>query len=112
MRLPRLRATEASGDSWDDPDDDKLTALVGDLDAGNRFLVVERHDRASVWQHYLQVYVSDDGAYAVEFREGGPERHFRAHTPDPVRAAKTLVAWASDDPAWKDGLTWQPWDGD
>src|SRR5690242_19421243 len=75
MRLPTLRATEASGDSWDDPEPDKLASLVHDLDETNRFLILERYDGPSLWQFYMQIYRNDDGTYTLEYRAGGPDSH-------------------------------------
>ncbi|WP_051366709.1 hypothetical protein [Hamadaea tsunoensis] len=109
MRLPTLRATEASGDSWDDPEPDKLASLVRDLDEANRFLILERHDGPSLWQFYMQIYRNDDGSYAVEYRAGGPDSHFRAGVPTAERAAQVLTAWAADEPGWRDLLPWQAW---
>ena len=109
MKLPTLRATEASGDSWDDPDEDKLRDLVRELTAENRFLVVERHDRTSLWQHYMQVYLNQDGTYDLEFREGGPQAHFRAQRVKPGDAADILARWSADETGWREALPWERW---
>jgi hypothetical protein len=110
MKLPTLRATEATGDSWDDPDEDKLRELVRELTPDNRFLVVERHDRTSLWQHYMQVYLTDDASYDIEFREGGPQAHFRAQHVKPDETADILARWAADDGGWRGAVAWERWD--
>jgi hypothetical protein len=110
MKLPTLRATEATGDSWDDPDADKLRDLIRELTPDNRFLVVERHDRISLWQHYMQVYLNDDASYDIEFREGGPQTHFRVQHTKADEAADVLVRWATDEKGWREALAWQRWD--
>jgi hypothetical protein len=111
MQLPRLRVTEANGDSWDDPEDDKIFDLVRDLGPDNRFLIVERHDRPSLWQHYMQVYLNDDSTFALEFRDGGPQAHYRAEVGADARdlPAAIIVQWASDQTGWRDALPWKPW---
>ncbi|MEV6971014.1 hypothetical protein AB0M47_38520 [Hamadaea sp. NPDC051192] len=109
MLLPRLRVTEADGDSWDDPSEEQLGALVDGLSADRRFLVVERHDRPSAWQHFIQAYREDDGTFRVEFREGGPEAHFEARTPDADQVRLVVTAWAFDLPGWRERLPWQVW---
>jgi hypothetical protein len=110
MKLPTLRATEANGDSWDDPETDKLRELVLGLTAGNRFLVVERHDRTTLWQHYVQVYLNDDGTYDIEFREGGPHAHFRAKRVKPDEAADSVLGWSADEGGWREAQTWEAFD--
>lgn len=109
MLLPRLRVTEANGDSWDDPSDEQLAALVGELTVEHRFLVVERHDRPGLWQHFFQAYLNDDLTYRVEHREGGPEAHFEARAPEAKVVAEILVAWAADEDGWREAVSWQPW---
>jgi hypothetical protein len=110
MKLPTLRATEATGDSWDDPEEDRLRDLLLGLAADNRFLVVERHDRTSLWQHYMQAYLNDDGTYALEFREGGPQAHYRVATVKPDRAVEIVLRWSADEPGWREALPWERWD--
>lgn len=110
MKLPTLRATEACGDSWDDPETEKIRELVLGRTPGNRFLIVERHDRTSLWQHYVQVYLNDDGSYDIEFREGGPQSHFRTRGVKPAEAADIVVGWSADEGGWRDTLAWDHWD--
>lgn len=110
MKLPTLRATEATGDSWDDPEEDKIRELVHGLTPDNRFLVVERHDRTSLWQYYMQVYLAEDASFDLEFREGGPQAHFRARHVKPDRAADILVRWSTDESGWREAVEWERWD--
>src|SRR5215475_11445358 len=109
MKLPTLRATEASGDSWDDPDEDKLRELVLERSPDNRFLIVERHDRTSLWQHYVQVYLAEDSTFDIEFREGGPQAHFRVRGVKPGEAADVLARWSADENGWREALRWERW---
>jgi hypothetical protein len=110
MKLPTLRATEANGDSWDDPETDKLRELVLGRTPDNRFLVVERHDRTTLWQHSVQVYLNDDGSFDIEFREGGPHSHFRTRHVKPDEATDIVLGWSADEGGWREAQTWDSFD--
>nr|WSS61938.1 hypothetical protein OG284_12190 [Streptomyces sp. NBC_01177] len=115
MGTPVLRAVEWDGTRWDDPFEEKLHDLLADMSLTWRFVVVERLDLQPAGQHYMQVHLNDDLSYQVEYREGGPDRHFQAHVPtdhspfcvEPV--ADVLTAWAFGRPGWRDAFTWSPW---
>lgn len=111
---PALRAIEWDGTPWDDPSEDQLHDLLADMSLTWRFVVVERLGPEPPGQHYMQVYLNDDLSYQVEYREGGPDRHFQAHVPagqgpfsvEPV--AKLLQDWAFARPGWREALPWTP----
>jgi hypothetical protein len=114
MATPVLRAIEWDGTSWDDPSDDQLHDLLADMSLTWRFVVVERLDLEPTGQHYMQVYLNDDLSYQVEYRDGGPDKHFQAHVPrtheafavEPV--AELLQDWANSRPGWREALPWAP----
>jgi hypothetical protein len=109
MVAPILRAIVASGDVYDDPSEDLLFILLDDLDdADEEFLIVERTADAS-GQTYAQVCIGPDGRYQLEYRDGGPERHFQAFTSTKQVAHKVLTGWAYELPGWQDALAWKPW---
>ncbi|MEU4087821.1 hypothetical protein [Streptomyces aureus] len=118
MAASVLRAIEWDGTSWDDPSDDQLHDLLADMSLTWRFVVVQRLDLEPADQHYMQVYLNDDLSYQVEYREGGPDKHFYAHVPrehevfavEPV--ADVLVRWARGRPGWHEALAWAPWSPD
>ncbi|WP_328907794.1 hypothetical protein OG230_35000 [Streptomyces sp. NBC_00234] len=115
MASPILRAIEADETVWDDPSDDRLHDLLADMSLSWRFVVVLRLDLEPADQHYMQVYLNDDLSYQLEYREGGPEKHFQAEAErgheilglEPV--AKILQDWARGRPGWRDALPWRPW---
>ncbi|MEU6669087.1 hypothetical protein [Streptomyces sp. NPDC046727] len=115
MSTPVLRAIEADGTSWDDPSEERLHDLLADMSLSWRFVVVRRLDLEPADQHYMQVFLNDDLSYQVEYREGGPDRHFQAWVPrehgafavEPV--AEVLNAWAFGRPGWREALPWVPW---
>ncbi|MEU2118534.1 hypothetical protein ABZ567_23495 [Streptomyces sp. NPDC016459] len=115
MAAPVLQAIEADGTTWDDPSEDRLHDLLADMSLTWRFVVVRRLDVEPVDQHYMQVYLNDDLSYRVEYREGGPDRHFQAWVPrthevfavEPV--AEVVQNWAFGRPGWREALSWTLW---
>jgi hypothetical protein len=89
----------------------KLAELINRLGGpGDRFLVVQRiPDLPEV---FVQVWHEDGGDYALEHRDGAPDRHFQAalDRPEPVVAAMTR--WARSEDEWGSGLDWTPLDLD
>jgi hypothetical protein len=108
MTDPMLRAVLDSGQTWDDPSEDLLFDLLSDIEAGEEeFMIVER--TADETGHtYAQVRRTDDGLYQVEYRAGGPSRHFQAFTPDKRLAHSAITAWAFELPGWRETLPWAP----
>ncbi|MEO3787603.1 hypothetical protein ABGB12_30120 [Actinocorallia sp. B10E7] len=114
MTTPVLRATEWDGTSWDDPSDEKLHDLLADMNLTWRFVIVTRLDLEPADQHYMQVHLNDDLSYTIEYREGGPDRHFQAEVPrghellglEPV--ARVLQDWSRRRPGWREALSWSP----
>ncbi|MDF6042257.1 hypothetical protein LRD69_08780 [Streptomyces sp. JH14] len=115
MATPTLRAIEWDGTSWDDPSEERLHDLLADMSLTWRFVIVKRLDLEPAGQHYMQVYLNDDLSYQVEYREGGPDKHFQATVPrrhevfavEPV--AEVLQDWAYGRPRWREALPWVPW---
>ncbi|MEU7876452.1 hypothetical protein [Dactylosporangium sp. NPDC049140] len=114
MAEPTVRATDASGKTWDDPDATALHDALADLNLRWRFLIVSRLDREPAGQHYMQAYINDDWSYQVEYRDGGADRHFEAYVPPqnelvgPEPVARVLAAYAADRPGWRNALDWRP----
>ncbi|MGW3086158.1 hypothetical protein [Streptomyces sp. NPDC001108] len=115
MSSPMIRAVEATGKTWDDPSEEALHDLLADMSLTWRFVVVNRLGAEPAGQHYIQVYLNDDMSYQVEYREGGPDRHFQATVPrdqgpfsvEPV--ARVVQDWAAGRPGWREALPWAPW---
>ncbi|MFE1408287.1 hypothetical protein ACFW5D_32645 [Streptomyces sp. NPDC058770] len=115
MTIPMLQAVEADGTSWDDPTEEQLHDLLADMTLTSRFVIVRRLDLSPADQHYMQVYLNDDLSYQVEYREGGPEKHFQAWVDtrdqgpfavEPV--AEVLRGWAFGRASWRQALPWVP----
>jgi hypothetical protein len=105
---PVLRATAESGDVVDDPSEDALFEMFEDIEAGEGTYLIVDALQDQTGQRYVQVSRNDDGRYVVEYRDGGPERHFGTVAPD-MRSAHALVTgWAFGLPGWRDSADWQP----
>ncbi|WP_157171021.1 hypothetical protein [Nocardia araoensis] len=128
VSAPKLRASDASGQTLDDPTDTQVHDLFACLNARWPFAIVERLDREPTDQFYFQIhleYVGDqdpdadkevDVDYDVEFRDGGPDKHYRARvTGGHTIAGKDLAyivytvyrAWRTEDPQLETLLSWE-----
>lgn len=120
-----LRIKEADGNVINNPSavdlDVLLHDLLGAINFQWHFLIVERTDLA---QHYIQVIMDldidwDKGrGYIVEYRDGGPDQHFRATAHDdswPGRAfspafqrvVKVVQDWAFQRDGWREAMSWE-----
>lgn len=107
VSAPLLRAVSESGETHDDPSEDRLLELLADVDRGHQgFLIVERTDDPS-GHTYAQTARLDDGSYTVEYRDGSAERHFATQV-DGVRVVhQLLTGWAARRQGWHDGRQWR-----
>ncbi|MFE9648103.1 hypothetical protein ACFYO0_29105 [Streptomyces sp. NPDC006365] len=116
MAEARLRVTDETGETWDDPSERQIQRLYAALNLRCRFLVLERLDVPEVGQHYLQVALNDDLTVVVEYREGGSHTHYRAEVSLPSdRGGEELVVpvlldWAARREGWRHELPWVRWD--
>ncbi|GAA1751124.1 hypothetical protein GCM10009710_33620 [Aeromicrobium alkaliterrae] len=103
---PVLRASVESGEVYDDPSEDLLFMLFEDMGhSDGSFLIVGR-TLDPTGQTYVQSAPSLDGGFVVEYREGGPDRHYATRAPD-IRVAHGLVTgWAFELPNWNTGSVW------
>ncbi|MFI0709455.1 DUF6891 domain-containing protein [Streptomyces inhibens] len=91
------------------PTEAELTGLLRRIGADDdHFVVVERiPDEAHV---YLQTWRDGSGPFRVEYRDGGPERHFSVETDDVEAVVATFLDWARGGEAWRTALDWRPAD--
>ncbi|MEH1014440.1 hypothetical protein V6U90_15165 [Micromonospora sp. CPCC 206060] len=103
--LPTLHARTASDEHYLDPSEDLLRILIDDVATGDEeFFVVERTRAGSAY--YAQSALDDHDRFIVEYRDGGPDRHWQAVTADPEAAHAALTGWAFDLDGWRAGLDW------
>lgn len=103
---PVLAVQMESGKTWEDPSEDFLYMLFEEVEEGeSTWLIIERLTD-STGQTYFQSAKDGDG-YVVEYRDGGPLRHFGAHVPD-FRAAHGIAStWAFGLPGLTEAAEWQ-----
>jgi hypothetical protein len=97
-----------SGEAFDDPSEDLLFELLGDIERGDeQFLIVTRLTDPSN-ETYAQTVRNDDGSWLVERRDGSRERHFAATLPDLGDVHRVMTAWAFELEGWEALAVWQP----
>lgn len=107
MTAPVLRAINEAGDSYDDPSEDLLYDLLAELDADNRYVIVEQLDAPND-QYYVQALRTEDGPWVVEYRQGDLHSHRTAESTDMRTVHRILTGWAFRLPSWSDGVQWRP----
>jgi len=55
---------------------------------------------------YVQTYRNEDGTYALEYRDGGPDAHFQYQTSDMGLVAKIMWRWGTGDLRWRTAVAW------
>jgi hypothetical protein len=122
--LSPLRAITADGRELDNPSAVDLHDLLAEMNFRHPFLIVERLDLLPSGQHYMQVHMDrdidpDEGTgYFVEYRDGAPDRHFRAAVRDDApwdrvfspafeQVVKVLQGWAFQRNGWREAMSWE-----
>lgn len=103
---PGLALSTSDGSLHGDPDVATVERVVRALASDDWFAVLERGDR------YVQVGLGEDagtraGWYALEHRDGSPERHFRVELDDVDAVVGAFTGFARGDDAWVDRHTWE-----
>ncbi|WP_328390040.1 hypothetical protein [Nocardia sp. NBC_00416] len=78
------------------------TTWVRELADPNPYLIVERASEV-----YIQTYRESADDYTVEYRDGGPERHFAARVTGPDAVADLIWDWTRQDRTRLDRLPWE-----
>ncbi|ARF59398.1 DUF6891 domain-containing protein [Streptomyces gilvosporeus] len=98
-----------TGPDLERPTEAELAALLRRIGADDdHFAVVERIPGED--QVFLQTWREGDGPFAVEYRDGGPERHFSAECTDADRVIAVFADWARGGETWRTALEWRPAD--
>lgn len=57
---------------------------------------------------FIQTHTSDDGQFAVEYREGGPDRHYEANVPQSLDAVlDAFESYLTGDNRWRTAFEWR-----
>lgn len=101
-----ISVTTESGPDRSRPSEGELAGLLRRIGADDdHFVVVERLPEEG--QVFVQTWRDGDGPFAVEHRDGGPERHFRAQSDDAERVVEVFLDWARGGQDWRTALDWQ-----
>jgi hypothetical protein len=98
--------TSENGPTVPDPDDTRIERTIAKLGRDNYFAIL---DRADGW--YAQVGYGASagvrpGLYAMEYREGSADRHFRAVTSDVAAAVRFMQEFLGGGDTWKRRHRW------
>lgn len=105
---PAFTLTSAVLPRVPDPDQDRVDRVVRRLGRDRAYAVLERDDGWYAQVGWGETTGARPGGYALEYREGAPDRHFRADTTDVTEAAGFLRAFLTGDEQWRRRLQWQP----
>jgi hypothetical protein len=87
----------------DAPSPDAIVQLIQSLTPdGNYFAILERTDT-----RYMQIALSDDSVFAIEYRDGGPGQHYRCEPVNREQAVEAFQSYAGQDDRWRDMFDWQ-----
>ena len=83
----------------------KLLELLRGLKYGEFVIVHVPGTRGE--DHYVQAYHESARTWHLEYRDGGPDRHYGADCHSTSVVYEILASWADDSPDWRERLPWQ-----
>ncbi|MFF3558875.1 hypothetical protein ACFYXS_02365 [Streptomyces sp. NPDC002574] len=90
-----------------DPDRDVLERAVRNLSDDNWYLVLDEGDGRFVQVGLGPAAGVGDDEFAVEHRDGAPDRHERCVVRDREAVVAAVLGFAAGDASWKTGLPWE-----
>lgn len=101
-----LDLTMCDGSRVENPDAAGIKAALGRLSAKNWYAVLERGD------HYVQIgqgkfAAAPRGKFALERRDGSPERHYRTEAGSLAEVVTAFTGFAAQDSSWVEGFEWE-----
>jgi hypothetical protein len=84
---------------------DEFGALVAGLGADGNTFVIVRHI-PDIPEHFLQAWHEDGGDYVLEYREGGPDRHYATLADGPATVLAAITGWARRETGWASRFDW------
>lgn len=120
---PRVVATD-SDRTIENPSRTQLHDILADMSFNAPFVIVDRLGGPEPGDYYIQVHLDEDvdpadgHSYIIEFRDGGPDAHFRATTRDDApwgsvfspafeAVVKVVQDWAFQREGWRTELSWE-----
>lgn len=105
---PAFTLSSESLPTMPDPDARRVEWITGRLGADNRYVILERADGWFVQVGYGDVAGVPPGTYALEYREGSVDQHFRCQTAEREAGTRLLQDFLAGDEVWKRRHQWQP----
>lgn len=104
-----LTFTSANGFRAENPDETTIRTALHRLSRTNWHAVLERGDA------YVQVGQgrnagAPEGHYALEHRDGSPDRHYRTDVPSLDDVTTAFLAFATHDDTWRTHFEWRKLD--
>ncbi|QKW38849.1 hypothetical protein HUT06_36505 [Actinomadura sp. NAK00032] len=86
------RAETENGDFIDEPSEDAIFMLIGDLNlSDNTFITIEPLVDDPAW--YASISRLDEGGYEVEYRDARRSDHQLTTETDPDKIARDTIIW-------------------
>ncbi len=104
--VPAFVLTTERLDAIPDPTTDVVERVARMLSNDNYFAILERADGWYAQVGYGESADVRPGTYAMEYREGSPDLHFRAVTTDIAAATRFLQEFLAGEDSWKLRHTW------
>ncbi|MET0132877.1 MAG: hypothetical protein ABW215_04710 [Kibdelosporangium sp.] len=105
---PELTLTLWDGSQIADPAPDRIEKALRMLSRERYYVILQR-----AAEHYLQVGYGEDvgtrpGWYALERRDGAPDRHYRCEITDLAEIIKAFLVYRVGEKGWERRFGWWP----
>ncbi|MDX3074655.1 hypothetical protein [Streptomyces sp. MI02-7b] len=108
LRGPRpLDLERCAGPPVADPDREVLERAVRSLSEDDWYLIVDEGDGRYVQVGLGRTAGVGDDEFAVEHRDGAPDRHERCVVRDRDAVVAAVLGFAAGDASWRAGLRWE-----
>ena len=104
----RFELTSERGLAVRDPGPEHVREVVTRVSADNYFAVLTRSDDWYIQVGYGEQANTRPGWYALERRDGAPDRHYRAVVTSIEEVVRAFVGFLQDDPTVSLRLPWKP----
>jgi hypothetical protein len=90
------------------PDLDLVLNSVRNLSGNNWFVVLERRQNFYLQAGYGDQAGAPGGRYVIEYRDGGPDKHWRAILPTPDDLPAAFAEYFQGVTGWVSRFSWSP----
>jgi hypothetical protein len=103
--LPGIRVVTSDGTTLTSVSSRDLQDVLDGMEPGS-FVIVDAPLTGGA-DHFVQASRADASTWHVEYRDGGPHRHYWADCDSISLLHEVVVSWADGSPNWRDCLAWQ-----